>query len=111
MTYDAFGHMTKTKQEILEHYAEREPKSFVQFDGWYGDKWKGDPIVATDDDGRSMVRGCTTELMYGADVRLLVAPDSDPKEIVALLRQTVEWIESKPDVLSLSYALDITNTW
>ena len=59
--------MRNTKSELLEHYASREPKSFVQFDGWYGGKFAGDSVIATDENGRSMCATYTTELMHGTD--------------------------------------------
>ncbi len=43
--------------------------------------------------------GGTTELMNGADMRLLVEPGADPVEIVALLHQAAEWIMRTPEIL------------
>ncbi len=91
----------KTKTELLEHYATREPKPFVQIDGWLG----GDDVIKSDDDGRGMSLGFTTELMEGADVRLLIKPDSDPTEIVALLHNAIKSIESMPDSIATSHWL------
>ena len=92
----------ETKEALLKHYATREPKSFVQFDGWYGGKWRGDSVIATDEAGRSMTSGLTTELMNGADMRLLIEPGADAVEIVALLHQAAEWIMRAPDILDSS---------
>ena len=46
--------------------------------------------------------GFTTELMKGSDVRLLIKPDSDPTEIVALLHNAIESIESMPENIATS---------
>ena len=92
-----------SKEGLLAHYATREPKSFVQFDGWYGGKWAGDSVIATDETGRSMTSGLTTELMCGADMRLLIEPGAAPNEIVALLNQAAEWITRSPDILDSSH--------
>ena len=78
-----------------------ERNHFVQFDGWYG-MTAGDAVVVPDENGRAMMAGYTAELMHGAHMRLLVEPDADPKEIVALLHQAAEWIESAPDDLTRS---------
>ena len=95
----------RSKEGLLAHYATREPKSFIQFDGWYGGKWQGDSVINTDEAGRSMISGLTTELMNGADMRLLIKPDSDPTEIVALLHNAIASIESMPENIATSHWL------
>ena len=95
--------MLNTKESLLKHYSRREPKSFVQIDGWYGGKWKGDSEIPTDEYGRSMTWTKTEELMQAADMRLLVVPGSDPKEIVALLHKAAHWIAHHPQIVDRTF--------
>ena len=90
-----------SKEGLLEHYATREPKSFVQIDGWVS----GDDAIVTDDDGLAMSSGLTTELMNGSTVRLLIKPDSDPTKIVVLLHRAIEEIEDRPETITTSHWL------
>jgi len=92
--------MEKTRGELLEHYAERRPKEFLQIDGWYGGKWAGDPIIATDADGYSMTSGITHELMQGADVRILIPPSTPKSEAITLLQQAIDSLNRRPGLYS-----------
>ena len=91
-----------SKEGLLAHYATREPKPFVQIDGWIG----GDDVIVTDDDGLGMTFGFTTELMNGSAVRLLIKPDSDPRKIVGLLQRVIEEVEERPETIAASQWLD-----
>ena len=90
--------MRKTTGELLNHYAKREPKEFLQLDGWYGGKWAGDSIVATDENGYSGTGRITVELMIGADVRVLIDPSTPASEAIALLEQAVDWLKRDPNL-------------
>ncbi len=81
----------RPKQEMLKHYAKREPKLFLQIDVWS----QGDDCIPRDKNGRGMTLGRTTELMRGSDVRVLI-PDSNPgnpDELATLLRKAADWVE------------------
>lgn len=68
----------KTTQDLLNHYAEREPRDFVQYDAWYEPEG-GDYVMVPDAEGDILMLGLTTELMQGAHVRVLVnAGEVDP---------------------------------
>lgn len=82
------------KSELIENYSRREPKRFIQIDGWHGGKWANDGIITTDEQGRSMTGGETFELMLGSDVRVLIDPDTPPAEVAALLKNAASFIES-----------------
>ncbi len=105
----------RSKEGLLAHYATREPKDFVQIDGWCSGKWTGDSVIVTGNDGRGMTSTLTTELMNGADVRLLIKPDSDPTEIVALLHDAIKSIESLPENIATSHwlgsSLNLVEPW
>jgi len=88
--------MEKTTGELLNHYAKREPKEFLQIDGWYGGKWVGDSVIATDKNGYSMTGGATVELMIGADVRILIDPSTPASEAVVLLQKAIDWLNRGP---------------
>ena len=91
--------MTKAKKDKLLHYTERDAKEFFQFDAFtaIGD---GDDIIRPDDDGDCLCSGTTTELMFGADVRVLVAPDTSKIEAIRVLKKIKEWIDKDPSALS-----------
>jgi hypothetical protein len=72
----------KTKDELLNHYAARTPKRFLQFDGFY---WPGD--MCANKDGFAMCGGETWELMRGAPVRILIDPEADRSIVYELLKR------------------------
>ena len=113
MKNDTLTNTNKTKGDLLEHYARREPKAFVQIDCWYGGKMDDD-IFHADAAGRTVTSGRVEELMLGTDVRILIEPDGDPKEVVALLREAADMIVGQPDVVKLSFyntELQDVSTW
>ena len=73
-----------TKKELLTHYAEREPKRFLQFDGF--DTPGG---CLTDD---TLYRTETYELMHGSAVRILIDPEADRASVYRILARLASWI-------------------
>ncbi len=63
--------------------------------------------VIDKEDGRGMSSGVTMdgsmELMYGADMKVLVKSGSDPVEIVALLGRIANWIMRYPDLVTQTH--------
>ena len=94
------------KKELLDHYAARQPRRFMQFDGVCVDPADRDGVVVPDEDGHSLLGGATWELMHGADVRVLVPNDGTvtPADAARLLRKIAEWIEHR-DGLGLTEPL------
>jgi len=88
--------MKKTTDKLLNHYAKREPKKFLQIDGWYSRQWVDDRVLAMDEARYSMTGGATVELMHGTDVRILIDPSTPVSEAVMLLRQAVAWLKEDP---------------
>jgi hypothetical protein len=84
-----------SKTQLLQHYAEREPKAFIQFDGFDapGDCWS-DPKT-----GLGLFKKGTSELMNGADVRILIDPQTHRKKVLQILHELVAWIEGDEDAL------------
>jgi hypothetical protein len=76
----------KTKDELLAHYATKEPKRFIQFDGF---DWPGDQL-ADPKTGLAVLRGETWELMCGADVRVLIDPGADHVRVCQMLRNVLD---------------------
>jgi hypothetical protein len=79
----------KTKDDLLRHYADRNPKAFRQFDGWLD----ADEIMGRDPEtSRALNASTTLELMRGADVRVLIPLSTTRAEAVTLLREIAAWI-------------------
>jgi hypothetical protein len=78
---------TDLKAKLLEHYARREPKPFLQVDGWPRSE---DPFTGSGATGKK-----TYELMMGGGgVRVLLALDVPLAEAVSMLRDVVDLIEN-----------------
>lgn len=74
------------KQRLLKHYAEREPKTFYQLDGFT--KVEEDYVFSPDDDGDSVLTSVTEELMTGNSVlRVLITEGATKEEAVRLLKK------------------------
>jgi hypothetical protein len=73
-----------TKEELLRHYAEKEPHRFIQYDGFYD--VSPEEVLPSDEFGLAVILGETYELMSGAyGVRVLVEPDTPRETVLALL--------------------------
>lgn len=81
-----------TSRELLRKYARRQPKAFIQFDGWHDSH--GDDVIPADPQGHSLTGTRTWELMQGASVRVLADPTAPQKEVGILLRKIANWIET-----------------
>ena len=102
-----------TKKELLDKYESREPKLFVQIDAirTSGDE---DNLMQPDSDGFWFQARHTYELMDGADVRVLVNPKTDQKEVVLMLKKMVDkigkdWprlLEEAGDELETSHSIN-----
>ena len=80
-----------TQKELLEKYQTREPKLFVQIDAL---KTGGneDNLMEPDGDGFWFQARHTYELMDEVDVRILLNPKADPKEVVSMLKKMMDKI-------------------
>jgi len=84
----------------LRHYASRDPKEFIQIDGFY---LPGgcDSVMVTDNDGDCIQAGKTIELMNGADVRILIRDPrgehgtetnkADIKRLLEKISSDIDW--------------------
>lgn len=79
------------KAELLRRYSEREPRRFVQIDGWI----EGDDFIGIDESGHSVCMGATTELMHGSDARVLIpfSAVKKPADVAALLRKFADLVD------------------
>ena len=84
----------KTKKELLEHYSEKKPTEFIQFD-FFADQ--EDSFLGSDEEGFSICRSETTELMNGYyKVRVLVKPDLEGELVIKGLEKLIAWIKKDP---------------
>jgi hypothetical protein len=89
------------KHQLLEHYARKEPKNFIQFDG-FSEVGEGDFVMQPDADG-DWICGCPprAELMEGTDVRILISEGASRAVVCRLLRKMLPFVE---EYLSEAYA-------
>ena len=73
------------KQELLKHYATREPAPFYQMDTFLDSK--GDCVINGDADGNGITARVTFELMQGPSVRVLVSPKTSEEDALRLLKK------------------------
>jgi hypothetical protein len=102
-----------TKEELLERYQARKPKLFVQIDAFKtaGDE---DNLMQPDGDGYWFQARHTYELMDGVDVRILINPSADRKEVVSMLEKMMDkigkdWsqlLEGARDELETTHSID-----
>ncbi len=87
--------MTPNKDELLKHYARREPKEFWQFDGWLnaaGDEF----LFPNPETGLGLTVQITWELMSGIpEIRVLMPKTTTDQQAVALLREVIASLEGK----------------
>ena len=81
-----------TKRELLEKYETREPKLFVQIDAFKtaGDE---DNLMPPDGDGFWFQARHTYELMDRVDVRVLISPEADRKDVRGVLKKMMDQID------------------
>lgn len=79
------------KQELLSHYAARDPQSFFQFDA-FTDVIE-DCVMRPDPEGDCVMSGVTQELMTGVyAARVLITPGTSPEKAGALLHKIAHYI-------------------
>ena len=81
------------KETLLEKYSRKDPKRFVQLDGFVLKGW--DDVMKPDKQRHVVMAGETFELMVGTEVRVLVNPQSGKKDVVALLKKITSLLESQ----------------
>lgn len=88
--------MTKpTRQELLEHYATKQPRRFYQIDA-YRDSEIPEQAGQPDEPGVGYIFATPDnwELMDGATVRLLIKPGTPKTEVLTLLGEIIAILES-----------------
>lgn len=91
-----FGDLSQDEQKklLLEHYSGKPSTQFGQLDGFIIGVGKGDSVMHPDDDGDFCSGGCTHELMFGADVRILIKKGTSSKDAIRLITKLLEWFKS-----------------
>jgi hypothetical protein len=82
--------MNTRRSQLLAHYADKDPRMFVQFDAFDPPTCPFDGFA--DEDGQEFFVRVTHELMHGATVRVLVPPGTDPSVARQLLVKIADWI-------------------
>ena len=82
----------------LAHYANREPKNFLQMDGFYMPEG-GDSDMHPDKDGDVLEASSTVELMLGSSVRVLIPYDTDLKAALRQMKKLTKWLKHRPDLI------------
>ena len=85
----------------LAHYASREPKKFLQIDGFYLPEG-GDDFLRPDKDGDCMHGTATIELMQGTYVRVLIPYETNAKVAARQLKKMTKWLKKRPDLMELA---------
>ena len=80
------------KLKLIKKYIRREPTRFQQHDG-FANLEPGDFIMSPDEDGDCCLSSETWELMYGADVRILIKEGTTYLDAIRLLKKIVKYIE------------------
>ena len=85
----------------LAHYAAREPKQFLQLDGFHN---PGDMDLAMHGlEGDDLYQsGGTVELMRGSSVRILIPYDTDVKVAVRQIKRMARWLKKKPQLMEFA---------
>jgi hypothetical protein len=81
-----------TKRELLEKYQTREPTLFVQIDA-FKTAADGDNLMQPDGDGFWLQARHTFELMDSVDVRVLISPKADRKDVRVVLKKLMDRID------------------
>ncbi len=81
-----------TKEGLLEKYRARDPKLFVQIDGFQIQDHE-DNLMKPDDEGFWFQARTTYELMDRADVRILIDPQIHRKDASRMLKKMIDKIE------------------
>ena len=82
----------------LSHYTRRDPKCFLQLDGFHVTH-EGDDVMRPDEDGDCLNATQTIELMCGATVRVLIPGDTDHRGAIRQLKKLAKWLKNNPDLM------------
>ena len=87
--------------EKLAHYASKEPKHFLQMDGYY-DSEVYDELMHPDLEGDAFIAQGTVELMDGATVRILIPYHTDPTVAARQIKKMAKWLRKKPSLIDFA---------
>lgn len=82
-----------TREEVLEEYAHKPVRCFLQVDGWE-DKHGGDPVVHPDEEGHVLTSGMRYELRNtDFPIRVQIYEGSNKEVVLTLLSKAHTWLE------------------
>ena len=82
----------------LAHYASREPKKFLQLDGFHKPEGFDEAMRGFEGDELYSAGG-TVELMKGASVRILIPYDTDIKVAIRQIKRMARWLKKNPELI------------
>ena len=85
--------LVPSRGDLLDHYTNRKPKFFHQFDGFLRQEGGYQCLGTPDDDGDMLMAGATHELMDGADVRVLIPITTTHYAAERLLQKIIDWLQ------------------
>ena len=104
------GISMSTKGDLLEHYATKKAKQFVQCDGFALGRDGGDSVMRPDDDGDCLMSGTTHELMSGSSVRVLIPVGTDRHTAMRILKKIRKWLKREEEHFDECLALPAQGT-
>src|SRR5215210_1235686 len=82
-----------TREELLEEYARKPVRCFLQVDGWE-DKHSEDPVVHLDEEGHVLMSGMRYQLRNtDFPLRVQIYEGSDKEAVLTLLSKAHTWLE------------------
>lgn len=82
---------------LLLDYARKQPRDYLQLDG-FGGVHPDDDVLQADGDGDSLTSSWQTELRHGPpEVRVQILADTIREDAARLLRKLLEWLETSFD--------------
>ena len=85
----------QTKGDLLGKYADKQPKQFVQIDGYCHVPNYGDEIMDPDVDGDCITKQEAWELMHGANVRVLIEPQAAVIDAIRILGKIKDYLQEE----------------
>jgi hypothetical protein len=93
--------------KMIAHYAQCEPKYFLQLDGHFAPSYYEQTPIDLEGDYLDASR--TLELMSGSTVRVLIPWDTHPKVAIRQLKKMAKLLQTKPELMD--YAMpDVEDT-
>ncbi len=84
--------------EKIAHYAQQEPKHYLQLDGVFAPSGYDDQLPV-DIEGDFLDASRTVELMRSSSVRVLIPMETHPKVAIRQLKKLAKLLKRKPELM------------